>query len=341
MMMEQNEIRECEIVQDLLPLYHDEACSGSSRKYVEAHISACAECQAMLERLENHTVEDMVTIETKEVLKRHEEREKTAAYKAGLVISGLLMLPVVIMLIVVMAGGASLGVFSVLLASMLLVGALTAVPLLASENRFAKLIVCSLMALLLILFFVDRMNGGGEFLYWAVPTIFGLSVVFFPFVIRAVRLPVALANQKALLTIAWDTLWLYLTILEVCIHNGNYAGLKTGMIAATIMIPWVWLILIFARYLPVNRWIKGGLILIVSGIWMGVAQNADRFGTEHCLQSVIQAVDLTNWHTDGSVNANVSLISFLTGLILGGICLVIGRIRSQKKRTEGHETNER
>lgn len=341
--MDQNEIRECEIVQDLLPLYHDEACSASSRKYVEKHVSGCAECQAMLKKLKDHAVEDMVTIETRKVLEHHEKKEKTAAYKAGLLISAVLVLPVIIMLIVVMAGGSNLSVFFVLLASMLLVGALTVVPLMASENRFAKLIVCSVTALLLILFFVDRMNGGGEFLYWSVPTIFGLSVVFFPFVIRAIELPVALADKKALLTISWDTIWLYLTIFETCMHNRTYEGLRTGMVVATILIPWVWLILIIARYLPVNRWIKSGLILMISGIWLAFSQDVSMFFLEHIHQLSIIAADFSDWHTYSAINANIYLFNLLTGLILGGVCLIIGWMQSRKRKRveEKHEADEK
>lgn len=328
--MEQNNIRECEVVQDLLPLYHDEACSESSRKYVEKHISECAECQTILKRLQDHAVEDFVTIETRKVLEHHEKKEKTAAYKAGLLISAILLLPVIIMLIVVMAGGSSFGIFFVLLASLLLAAALTVVPLMASENKFAKLVICGMIALMLILFFVDRMNGGGEFLFWAVPTIFGLSVVFFPFVIRAIRLPVALADKKTLLTIFWDTIWLYLTIFETCMHNGNYEGLRTGMVVATILVPWVWLVLIIGRYFPVNGWIKSGLILAVSGIWLAFSQDVSMFFLEHKHQLSIMSADFADWH--GKLDANINFICLLVGLIWGGICLLIGMLQGQQKR---------
>ncbi len=43
---------QCEIIQDLLPLYHDGACSAASRALVEAHIAGCEECRALLTELE-------------------------------------------------------------------------------------------------------------------------------------------------------------------------------------------------------------------------------------------------------------------------------------------------
>lgn len=38
----------CKIIEDLLPLYVDGACSEESRNAVESHISACAECRKKL-----------------------------------------------------------------------------------------------------------------------------------------------------------------------------------------------------------------------------------------------------------------------------------------------------
>lgn len=35
----------CEVIQDLLPLYEDDCCSGQSRKIVEEHLKKCAECR--------------------------------------------------------------------------------------------------------------------------------------------------------------------------------------------------------------------------------------------------------------------------------------------------------
>lgn len=48
--------------------------------------------------------------------------------------------------------------------------------------------------------FVNAMNGGGEFFFWSVPTVFGLSVVFFPLVIREMTLPPVLSDKKPLLS---------------------------------------------------------------------------------------------------------------------------------------------
>ena len=43
----------CDIVQDLLPLYLDGICSEGSRKFVEEHISECEKCSGTLSKLKN------------------------------------------------------------------------------------------------------------------------------------------------------------------------------------------------------------------------------------------------------------------------------------------------
>ena len=122
--MDKQKLQECEIVQDLLPLYYDDVCTSSSKKYVQNHLEKCETCKKLYEELKNDSVDRLMERETHDVLERHARKERTAAYKAGLIISVLLLIPIVITLLASMAAGGCLGVFSVVAASMLLVAAL-------------------------------------------------------------------------------------------------------------------------------------------------------------------------------------------------------------------------
>ena len=42
----------CEMIQDVLPLYHDGVCSEVSRNLVEAHLEACGNCKAFLKTID-------------------------------------------------------------------------------------------------------------------------------------------------------------------------------------------------------------------------------------------------------------------------------------------------
>lgn len=41
----------CELIQDILPLYHDGVCSDTSRKLVDSHLETCEKCSAVLKSM--------------------------------------------------------------------------------------------------------------------------------------------------------------------------------------------------------------------------------------------------------------------------------------------------
>lgn len=331
--MDKENRRDCDIVQDLLPLYYDDACSPASKEFVQQHILTCEECNKIYRHLKNHTVEKIIEDESAGILARHAKKERTAAYKAGLIIAGLILLPIIITFIYSLANGGELGVFMVVLASMLFVGSMTVVPLISVENRFLKAILCSIVALLCIIFFVDRLNGSGEFTLIAIPTIFGISIVFFPFIVRALRLPVALADKKALITVCWDTVWLYLTILIVCVHDQSMKELRTGVIVATIFVLLAWIILYVTRYLSIHPCMKTGIIIILCGIWTAFAADIYVLLIEHRRQLAILDVNFSDWSTNTIINANIYVITLIVCTITGAILIIAGIIRARHKKS--------
>lgn len=58
----------CEIIKDLLPLYHDDVCSKESRTLVEEHLSECTICQEELSKISKDiTYPKVQTDETKSI----------------------------------------------------------------------------------------------------------------------------------------------------------------------------------------------------------------------------------------------------------------------------------
>ena len=43
--------KDCEVIRDLLPLYHDEVCSEKSRELVEEHLKECEDCRKALDEI--------------------------------------------------------------------------------------------------------------------------------------------------------------------------------------------------------------------------------------------------------------------------------------------------
>ena len=102
--MDFNDKNICDIVQDLLPLYVDGVCSEAGRKLVEEHIPACSRCQETKKYLDDPSIEASVKTEKDSVLARHARKERSTAWKAGAIIAGILLIPIIIVAIVTAAG---------------------------------------------------------------------------------------------------------------------------------------------------------------------------------------------------------------------------------------------
>ena len=137
----------CEIIQDILPLYHDHVCSAASSAMVEEHLKDCAACTRVLAEMDDDKIEADLLSETHEILKRHEKKERSLAFKTGIVIAGILILPVIIVLMLTLPGYSDFKTDAVLIASMLLVAGLTVVPLVSTRKKFSKTIIFSLFSL--------------------------------------------------------------------------------------------------------------------------------------------------------------------------------------------------
>ena len=67
-------IDQCEIIQDLLPLYVDSACSASSTAMIEEHLDNCPKCKSLYEKLCSDTGEEILKVEMVDVVAKHEKQ---------------------------------------------------------------------------------------------------------------------------------------------------------------------------------------------------------------------------------------------------------------------------
>lgn len=259
----------CEVIQDILPLYQDGVCSGESRRLVEEHIGTCSECREMLAALADEEVDGVFKLEAQEILKNHQKKEKTMAMKNGIVIAGLLMIPVIIAILLTLPGYSDWKTDAVLMASMLLVAGITVVPLMSKTKRFSKTVIFSTLATLLVIFFTEIFFDNGGILGFceiAFSVVFGASLVLFPFVIRQMDLPETLTNQKALITMSWDTIWFYMMIF--CFSIAYPESMKDLVTVSSFFMALAWVIFAVARYLRSSKIIKAVTITGLVGIWL-------------------------------------------------------------------------
>ena len=177
--------QECAVIRDLLPLYADDVCSDASRELIEKHLPECPECTAELEKLRSHEIESNLQSEKTEVIEYQAKRFKRRSAAVGSVIAGIFMIPILVCLIVNIATGSGLGWFFIVLGGLAVAASLTVVPLMVPEDK-QFWTFCAFCASLVLLLAVCAINsGGGWFFTAASGMLFGLGVIFLPFVVRA------------------------------------------------------------------------------------------------------------------------------------------------------------
>ena len=261
----------CEIIQDILPLYHDHVCSVASSAMVEEHLKDCKACTKVLAEMDDDKIEADLLSETHDILKRHEKKERSIAFKTGIVIAGILILPVIIVLMLTLPGYSDLKTDAVLIASMLLVAGLTVVPLVSSKKKLSKTIIFSTIALLLVIFFTEMFFDNGGILRFAeiaFSTVFGLSLPLFSIVAYQADLPETFKNHKGLLCMIWDTVWFYLMIFAFCIDYPN--AIHDLLVVSSFYVAAAWLMFLAIRYLPCNGFVKAGLTIAIDGISIAI-----------------------------------------------------------------------
>ncbi len=259
----------CGIVRDLIPLYRDGVCGEESRRIVEEHLRECTDCREMSECLNDTTIERTLSKESESVLSNHEKKERRTAVTAGMIVSGILMIPVIVCLICNLAVGHALDWFFIVLTALLTTASVIVVPLLAGERRFSKTIMCFTASLMLLLLTCCLYSHGDWFFVTAVPIIFGLSVIFLPFIIKELPLPPALKKRKALTVVIWDVFWLLMLLLTCCLYA---SGVWFGVAAVPVVFGLSVAVLPFLiRQVPLPRFManhKGFAVMLWDTLWL-------------------------------------------------------------------------
>ena len=219
----------CEVIRDLLPLYADDVCSERSRELIEEHLQECPECSAMLEKIRTHEIETNLQEEKEQVIEYQAKRFKRRSATVGSAVSGLFMIPVVVCLIVNLASGSPLGWFFIVLAGLAVAASLIIVPIMMPENKLFWTFCAFTLALLLLLAVTCFYSHGNWFFLAASAVLFGLAVLFGPFVVRAKPVRELIGNfSRPLLVLAVDVI-LFANMM-------NMISLYTKSIFTTILI---------------------------------------------------------------------------------------------------------
>ncbi|WP_313019664.1 DUF3955 domain-containing protein [Acetoanaerobium noterae] len=82
----------CEIIRDLLPLYHDHICSQASSELVEKHLSSCEKCGEELKSYDQQTpyIPDLENSKTIKRISARLKKDKKRSFFSGMLIVSLI-----------------------------------------------------------------------------------------------------------------------------------------------------------------------------------------------------------------------------------------------------------
>lgn len=317
----------CGVIKDVLPLYYDDACSDQTKNVVEEHLEECASCKSLLQKLGDNTYNNCLQKEKENVISHYKRDVRKKAVWAGLCVMAVILL---VCFIVNIAAGRTLDWFFIVLTSLLVFASLTAPPLLAAERKRLWTLGSFAISLLLLLFVCCIYSRGDWLGVASAAVLFGLWVVFGPCVIGQFPLKGTAARNKGLLVMAGDTVLLYVLILACGLYGGSAGYWKDAFAITTVSVLFAWVVFAVIRYLKVNKRMKCGICLFLTGIFGALIGDIIKWILEGNWHTTLSDANLSSWNSDALINANCYLLVLLTGCGIGLILLVLGLFHKKK-----------
>ena len=213
---------DCDVIRDLLPLYADRACSESSRNMVEAHLQECSDCRNIVSMLLDTQLENELQTERESVLAYGAREFRRRSAIVGSAVSGGLTIPILVCLALGLFARPTISWVALVLAGGCVLASLIAVPLLVREDR-AFWTFCAFTASLVLLLGVACMYSHGDwFGISASGVLFGLSVIFLPFLIRARPVKRLIGESNRLLIVLGVDFALFFNMLIMIDTRGRF-----------------------------------------------------------------------------------------------------------------------
>ena len=277
---------ECDVIEDLLPLYKDGVCSKASLKAVEEHLAECPKCTQMLNALKDTVIDELIVRERDEVIDSQSRFFKRRSAVIGSVLAAVFALPTSIFV----------------------------VPLMAPKNRMFLTMCSFTFSVILLLAVICIYSRGSWFFIAASSVLFGLSLCFVPFIVCRRPVNAYLKNYKGLaaMTIITATFFLMMICIGIHVASRKYFILAFGISVPMVLL--VWVVFLIIRYMPANGFVKAGTSIGVISIGSFVANMM-------ITQIVISKLDEVMVYTDHSQIS--SIIGVVIGMILITIGLVV------------------
>ncbi|MCR4557909.1 MAG: zf-HC2 domain-containing protein [Saccharofermentans sp.] len=314
---------ECDMISDLLPLYKDEICSDTSKKIVEEHLAECPACRKIFNDMNDISIDEKIVKEKNEVIDSQAKFFKRKSAFAGSIIALIFTIPILVCFIVDLATGGGLGWFFIVLAAILTASALVVVPLMMKKNRMFTTMTAFTACVILLLAICCIYTGGNWFFVAASASLFGLTVLFAPFIVYRRPVNAYVKNQKGLAIMSAYTVTFAIMMACIGLFVGPAQFFPLAMAISAPLAALAWAIFAAVRYIRANAAVKTGVSILAAGIFSGILSHAT------AMAAVTTSNTGVTYYSDPWLPLMLSIGS--AGLLLTGIGVLFGMIKGGKK----------
>jgi transcriptional regulator with XRE-family HTH domain len=240
--------------------------------------------------------------------------------------------PIVVCFICNLAIQHTLSWFFIVLASELVAASLTLLPVFVEKRRGLITLGGFLTSLLILLMVCCIYTGGNWFFIAAVPVLFGMFVVFLPFVLKGIWLPEPFSSHKTLLYFAINSVFLFI-LLAVCdlyTHGGWFFDIACPIALFSLILPWG--IMLIIRYVKINGFFKAaGCFALAAGFFYTMRGFINMIEDGIPFQVGLK-FDFHNWSDNVIANNNIDAIIVFSLLGLGILFAVLGIMRELREK---------
>ena len=313
----------CDLISDLLPLYKDEICSDTSKKIVEEHLAECPACRKIFNDMNDISIDEKIVKEKNEVIDSQAKFFKRKSAFAGSIIALIFTIPILVCFIVDLATGGGLGWFFIVLAAILTASALVVVPLMMKKNRMFTTMTAFTACVILLLAICCIYTGGNWFFVAASASLFGLTVLFAPFIVYRRPVNAYVKNQKGLAIMSAYTVTFAIMMACIGLFVGPAQFFPLAMAISAPLAALAWAIFAAVRYIRANAAVKTGVSILAAGIFSGILSHAT------AMAAVTTSNTGVTYYSDPWLPLMLSIGS--AGLLLTGIGVLFGMIKGGKK----------
>ena len=238
-------------------------------------------------------------------------KTKKKSFYIGVWLAVLYMIPIIICFIVNLAADKTLDFFYTVLAAHFVAASVTVVPLILPEKKFFWTIISFTGSLLFLILVVGLVDGNTDVWMSTIGTLFGMSLVFLPYVLRNILVKGKLSKHKGFIYMIVNTILLYLIVVLADYPNHN-TDLKPDLVFMTLTLLYPWGMFLIIRYLPCSRLLKVGFSVLLSGLYLWLLP----IGTYSSSEGIYLG--------EGFGELNLAVISSIFGISL--VFLLIGSL---------------